>query len=410
MAALGLRSGLWLLCLGLLLGLSTRADAQAGVISPELESVLQAAGPTDEIAIIVTHSDQADLRQLPPRRERRLRRSRLIQTLQETANRSLPPLEASLRGAGARDLERLWILNGVAARVPARTVRSMARWPGVASIRLDGVLNEPVAAPAAVSAPEWNIDMIRAPEVWGQGYRGQGVVVANMDTGVDFNHPDLGGIWRGGANSWYDPYGQHATPYDANGHGTNVMGVMVGGDAGGTAIGVAPEAQWIAVKIFTDSGFASYSGIHKGFQWLLDPDGNPLTDDAPALVVNAWGLVDPEGSCNTLFLDDIRVLRTAGIAVIFAAGNEGPGTSSGSSPANYPESLGVGAVDSFGDVTFWSSRGPSRCDGSYFPAVVAPGLNVRTTDLTFGGLFPNSYLQVSGTSFAAPHVGGVITP
>jgi bacillopeptidase F len=102
-----------------------------------------------------------------------------------------------------------------------------------------------------------------------------------MDTGVDYLHPDLADKWRGGANSWYDPNGEHATPYDANGHGTGVMGILVGGTAGGTAIGVAPGAQWIAVKLFDDTGEASESDIHLGLQWFLDPDGNPDTDDVP---------------------------------------------------------------------------------------------------------------------------------
>ena len=75
---------------------------------------------------------------------------------------------------------------------------------------------------------------------------------------------------------WYDPYGQHpSTPIDVSGHGTMTMGVMVGGDVGGTAVGVAPDARWIAVKMFNDQGYATMSAIHLSFQWLLDPDRNP---------------------------------------------------------------------------------------------------------------------------------------
>ena len=73
-----------------------------------------------------------------------------------------------------------------------------------------------------------------------------------------------------------------------SGHGTRTMGVMVGRDAGGSGVGVAPDAQWIAVKIFDDAGSATVAGIHAGFQWLLDPDGNPATADAPHVVNNSW--------------------------------------------------------------------------------------------------------------------------
>ena len=104
-------------------------------------------------------------------------------------------------------------------------------------------------------ANEWNIDKIRAPEVWARGYTGVGGVVGSFDTGVNVTHPDLAPRYRGNdAISWFDPYGQHATPYDSNGHGTHTTGTAVGGTAGGTAIGVAPGATWIAAKAWDDAG------------------------------------------------------------------------------------------------------------------------------------------------------------
>jgi subtilisin family serine protease len=121
-----------------------------------------------------------------------------------------------------------------------------------------------VLSTTTTGAPEPNISVINAPALWSLGFRGQGVVVASMDSGVDATHPDLAARWRGGSNSWYDPYGQHPTvPTDVSGHGTWTMGVMVGRDAGGTSIGVAPDAQWIAVKIFNDSGASTFSAIIK---------------------------------------------------------------------------------------------------------------------------------------------------
>jgi bacillopeptidase F len=227
-----------------------------------------------------------------------------------------------------------------------------------------------------------------------------------MDTGVDVNHPDLVSRWRGGSNSWYDPNGEHATPYDGDtyGHGTGVMGVMVGGDAGGSAIGVAPGAQWIAVKIFNDAGLAALSGIHAGYQWLLDPDGDPDTDDAPDIVNNSWGFPDQAGYCSTYFQSDIVTLKTAGIGVVFSAGNQ----KVNESPANNLESFAVGAVDATETIAFFSARGPSACDGTIYPELVAPGVNVLTADLTFDGRYPDSYAAVSGTSIAAPHVAGAM--
>ena len=83
--------------------------------------------------------------------------------------------------------------------------------------------------------------------------------------GSTSTHPDLTATWRGGCNSWFDPYGQHpATPFDMSGHGTAVTGAMVAGGAGGTTIGVAPGARWIAARMFDDAGNTTAGGIHAG--------------------------------------------------------------------------------------------------------------------------------------------------
>ena len=232
-----------------------------------------------------------------------------------------------------------------------------------------------------------------------------GAVVASLDSGVDNRHPDLAASWRGGTNSWFDPHGQHAVPADVSGHGTQAMGIMVGGSAGGTTVGVAPGAKWIAAKIFDDAGLTTESAVHRALQWVIDPDGNPATDDAPDVVNNSWD-ISAEDTCNSVFQGDIDALRAADIAVVFSAGNYGPGASTSVSPANTHNVLSVGAVDDNQQVALFSSRGPSACDDELFPKLAAPGVGVMTTDLSFGGM--PLYVLVEGTSFAAPHVSGAI--
>jgi serine protease AprX len=200
-------------------------------------------------------------------------------------------------------------------------------------------------------------------------------------------------------------------PFDSSGHGTQTLGLIVAGRADGTAIGVAPRAQWIAVKIFDDAGEARSSGIHQGYQWLLDPDGNPATDDAPHIVNNSWGLEDRANQCVDEFQQDIRALRRAGIAVVFAGGNDGPNNDGPSppssvSPANNRGTFAVGAVARSLVIGSTSSRGPSPCDGGIYPEAVAPGVAVRTTDLSLSGA--PQYTSISGTSAAAPHVSGAM--
>ena len=279
--------------------------------------------------------------------------------------------------------------------------------PGVARITLDEVLSVPAVSTTAATVPEWNLGAIHATDLWSLGFNGGGVVVvATLDTGVDPLHPDLSAGWRGGANSWFDPHRQHATPHDSNGHGTQTMGILVGGGTGGTAIGVAPGAQWIAAKIFDDAGQTTYSKIHLAFQWLLDPDGKLETPDAPHVVNASWGLEQASGQCLLEFADDILTLKTAGIAVVFGAGNGGPGIGSSISPANNPGAFATGAVDSTLTVAPFSARGPSACDGGIFPQLSAPGVGINTADLSFGGL--PLYTTVSGSSYAAPHIAGAM--
>ncbi len=396
----------------------------AAVITADLQAVLDTAKPGDIVSAILRFKTKADLGPIAslPSADRR---ASVIDILQNTASASRTAIDAILRTPAVKDSQSLWIINGLAIKASPSAFRALANNPTVESIRLDAEIrlpkteviteDQPVSSLLSTgtatlsSAPsEWNIGAVRADELWNQGYTGQGVVVAGMDSGVDALHADLSGSWRGGANSWYDPNGEHATPFDASGHGTQTMGIIVGGDATGTSIGVAPGAEWIAVKIFNDAGSAALSVIHLGYQWLLDPDGNTGTDDAPDIVNNSWGLDQNTDMCIEEFRSDIQALKAAGIAVVFAAGNNGSGAATSISPANNAEGFAVGNVDSSSTIALSSSRGPSACEGDIYPEVVAPGVNIKTATLTYGGIFPTFYAYVSGTSAAAPHVSGVM--
>jgi bacillopeptidase F len=390
-------------------------------IDPRLQQRLATIDPADEIPIIVRMRDPIALQSMAvptrqPGQQRRQARAAMIRTLQARAEQSRQPLQAVLARHGIASARQLWLINGMAFKAAPDLIEELSRMPQVASLEYDQVIEVPTVTTAEVSSPaEPNIDLVNGPDLWALGHTGQGVTVAIMDSGVDVDHPDLGPRWRGGNNSWYDPNGEHPDlPTDRDGHGTGVAGIALGGDHGGTFIGVAPEAQWIGVKIFNDADEASNSAIHAGFQWLLDPDGDPDTDDAPDIVNNSWGFSTEPGVCDEssrVFQPDVQALKTAGIAVVFAAGNTGPSPDSNISPANYPESFAVGSVGTFVSPTLisdFSARGPSDCDGTIYPEVVAPGFHIWTSGLTAGGVFPNSYALVDGTSFSTSHVSGIM--
>ena len=377
-----------------------------GALGPRLQEAL-AASPGENVAVIVTLADQIDPASFQSPGNGILRAA-MVLALQAKAAETQGPVRQMLEDHGVTGAVSLWGVNSVAASVPPGLVQALAALPGVESVRLDATLEAPWTAAATASVPEWNLDAIRAPELWALGYTGAGIVVASMDTGVDADHPDLAARWRAGSGGWFDPNGENASPHDSDGHGTQTVGLALGGAASGSPIGVAPGAQWIAVKIFDDSGQASLSGIHQGFQWLLDPDGDAASDDAPDVVNNSWNFPGTLDQCYTEFEPDIALLEAAGIAVVFSGGNQGPDASSSVSPANNPGALATGAVDGTLSVADFSSRGPGACDGGIYPHLVAPGVDVITADLTFGGAFPDSYVVATGASFAAPHTAGAI--
>ena len=400
---------------------ATACTAWGGTIDPALAEVVRSASADQEFAVIVRLKDNVDHGALAASvagTGRHAKLTAVIGSLRDKAEHSQENLKQLLAkkelGGKVRGTKAFWIFNGFALTATADTVRELGERDDVALVAPDRVVTLSSSAPvvAATFSPTWNITKIGAPTLWSNGFRGQGVVVASLDSGVDVSHPALKLKWRGGTNSWFDPYNNTTVPYDKagqdSGHGTQVMGVMVAGNTSDNQVGVAPGASWIAAKIFDDNGNASLSSIHAAFQWVLNPDGNPASHDAPDVVNNSWDLGNP-GRYDSEFALDIQALKTAGIVVVCSSGNYGlpfaSQTNTSVSPANNPGAFAVGATDTNDLIAYFSSRGPSAFDGtSNFPALVAPGVNIRTTDLN--GTY--SMFTNLGTSFSAPHVAGAI--
>ena len=376
----------------------------AGRLAPDLARALAQADEDETLRAIVVLQEQ-----FPP--ERAASPASLVAGLQATAARAQAPLRAELETAQAAGLvdayTPLWIINAIAVQGRPAALRALADHPAVAAVQLDHYRQwlPPFAsspAPLAPSTPaEWNIERIRAPEVWNALHvDGAGVVVASMDSGVDWLHPALQTGYRGynphGLHShignWFDVVNGSLYPIDDHGHGTHTTGTAVG--QGG--IGVAPGARWIAVKVFSREGYAYDSWLHLGFQWLLAPAGDPQR--APDVVNCSWG---NNAGYLTTFQTDLRALRAASIMAVFANGNAGPAPGTVGSPASLPEAFAVGATDSYDDVALFSSRGPSPW-GQVRPHVAAPGVGVRSS--LPGGV----YGLGSGTSMATPHVTGLV--
>jgi subtilisin family serine protease len=333
--------------------------------------------------------------------------------LTQTAKASQADLLESL-GAQGVEFESFWITNAVLVRGGDRQALDTAvGTAGVTAIRADESfeLPDPVnpADPApSIQAVEWGIANINADDAWSQfGVRGQGVVVANIDTGVDHTHPALAGTYRGTNGdgtvshdyNWFDPSNvcPSPAPCDNNNHGTHTMGTMVGED-GANQIGVAPGATWIAAKGCEGQSCSNAAVIASG-QWMLAPtklDGtDPRPDLRPNVVNNSWG-----GGAPPFYQDIVTAWTAAGIFGVFANGNTGPGCQSANYPGAYSAAYGVGAYDSNNTIASFSSRGPGE-NGEVKPDIAAPGVNVRSS-------VPGGYAAANGTSMATPHVAGAV--
>ncbi|MEZ8218941.1 conserved repeat domain-containing protein [Candidatus Fervidibacteria bacterium JGI MDM2 SSWTFF-3-K9] len=333
----------------------------------------------------------------------------LMQTAEQSQRELIPQLEAWKQQGEVRRYRRFWIINAIAVEGTPQVFRALERHPAVAAIRPNATVTLPKPIPSSritiQQAFTWGLQKIRVPEAW-QTFQvqGEGVVVGVIDTGIDPDHPDLRGKLRP-QNGWFDAVNGQPTPYDDQGHGTHVSGTIAGGNASGVHIGVAPKATLIAAKAFDASGIAIFEWLIASMQWVMDPDGDPNTDDGADVVNNSWGGDSDSPTMIPEYRDIINAWIAARIFPAFAIGNEGPNPRTTSSPGDYPMAFGVGATDINDQIADFSSRGPVFWEGIgdiIKPDVSAPGVDIYSS-VPGGG-----YDSWMGTSMACPHVAGTV--
>lgn len=345
--------------------------------------------------------------------------SSLRNTAMETQNSVLEYLEQAKQKGEVESVESFYVVNAIAVTGTKEVMDKLATYPEIAKIlpnetrQLITPIRNKETSVKSSSTTEWGVERVGAPQAWKMGIDGSGIVVANIDTGVQWDHPALKEKYRGynptnptlvdHSLSWFDAVNGSDEPYDDLAHGTHTMGTIVGGEPDGSnQIGVAPGAKWIAVKAFSGTGGTDVDLLQAG-EWILAPkdsDGNPHPELAPDIVNNSWG---GGPGLDEWYRPMVQNWRAADIFPVFAAGNSGAGgPGSISVPSNYPESFAVGATDSNNKLAYFSSRGPGPYDESK-PNVTAPGANIRSA--TPGNEYEDGW---SGTSMATPHITGVI--
>ncbi|MBC7190276.1 S8 family serine peptidase [Candidatus Aerophobetes bacterium] len=268
-------------------------------------------------------------------------------------------------------------IPAVAVLVPEESLLEISNSPWVLRVEKD----DPVYALDLELENSWGVRRIGAGGVHIEGNTGQGVKVAIIDTGIDYNHPELQKSYQGG----YDFFNQDDEPLDDNGHGTQVAGVIAAENNEEGVVGVAPGVKLYALKVLGGTGTGNTSDVIAAVEWCIEEE---------IQIVNmSLGLKNSVEALRKVCEEAYE----SGVLLVAAAGNEGNEQGEGENilyPAAFNSVIAVGATDRNDRRADFSSTGKAL-------EICAPGVDIFST--SSGG----GYSLDSGTSFAAPHVAGV---
>src|ERR1043166_4768721 len=398
-----------------------------------------ANGQQAEFFVIL--ADQADLSPAANLQTKTEKGRFVYQMLLEKAQSTQEPILQWLRD---RKIEHqsFYIVNAILVKGTREIADTLAARPDVARVTGNPLIHNELPqrgaieqsplrprSPATPATIEPGITYTHAPDVWALGFKGETIVVASADTGVRWTHDALKPHYRGwdGVNanhnfSWHDSIHSGGgvcgpdspEPCDDLFHGSHTTGTAIGDDGGINQIGMAPGAKWIACRNM-DQGNGTPATYMECMEFFLAPypigctpnEGDPMK--APDITINSWGCPVDEGCVVGDELQAaVEAQEAAGIQMVVAAGNSGPGCSTVSDPPSfYDASYTVGAlVNGTDTIASFSSRGPVTRDGSnrIKPDITAPGTNTRSAT----NQCDSCYGTASGTSMATPHIAGAM--
>ncbi|MDY6917264.1 MAG: S8 family peptidase [Chloroflexota bacterium] len=297
--------------------------------------------------------------------------------------------QAVVRGIGGSVIDRYPLINACLARVPETAVGQLAADPRVEYVERDSTVQ-------ATGTLPWGVDRIDAEIVWGaaedatsivpEGNAGDGIKLAVVDSGIDYDHPDLAGNYKGG----YDFVNNDSDPMDDEGHGTHCAGIAAAVDNEEGVIGVAPEVELYAVKVLDNSGSGTVSDTIAGIEWAV---ANGIDILSLSIGSDDYSQAE-ENACQAAY--------DAGLLLVAAAGNDGNPAGTGDTvdyPARNSSVIAVAATDAADQRAVWDQNNASATGPTI--ELAAPGDAIRST------AWNDSYAYGSGTSMACPHVAGV---
>lgn len=308
-----------------------------------------------------------------------------------------PELEEGIISLSGKVNRHLHLIKGIAINLDTETIYRLSNNPDIDYISFD----YDIYALLDIAVPT-----MEAQFPYKQGYEGEDITIAVIDTGVS-PHQDL--VRPTNRIIGFKDFVNNKTElYDDNGHGTHVSGIISGNgySSQGKYTGIAPKSNILAIKALNDKGSARMSNIIAALEYTIDTKEKYNTK-----ILNLSFGGHSNSSCQKDPLcKAVKAVTDAGIIVITAAGNSGPNTETITTPGISPHVITVGAVDSKGtidpsddEIAYFSSRGPTT-DGLIKPDIVAPGVSINSLSHTDS----NGYQALSGTSMATPLISGSV--
>ena len=312
-------------------------------------------------------------------------------------NQNATTLKENINGLATKVKTNLPIIDGFAGNMTTDTIYKIVNSPEIDYISFDSkvyTLLDIATSTMDVTFPH------------DKGYQGEGITIAVIDTGVaphdDLIRPDNRII------GFKDIINKKELPYDDNGHGTHVAGIIAGNgySSKGKYMGIAPKANILAIKALDENGGGSTSKVIEAISYVIDTKekyNTKILNLSIGTPANSTCEKDP--LCKA-----VEKAVQAGLIVVVAAGNNGPEEGTILSPGTSRYAITVGAVDdkrtidhSDDTIAQFSSRGPTN-EGELKPDIVAPGVNIKSLSNTK----LDGYSSLSGTSMATPLVSGAI--
>ena len=427
-------------------------SAQNNVIEQELQEFIRETND-EMLSVNIIFKAQIDRNELNAKashfKNKQARREFVINELKLFSEKSqhevLSIINSEKRNGKVSDITTHWLSNSITCTTTKDVIYELSKRNDILMIGhnvdrnallTDNSQPTTVNTDGTKAEPEITSSLIQinAPEVWEQGYTGEGVLVAILDTGVNYEHPDLADhLWDGGTqypNHGYNSYDDNNNTMDNRGHGTHCAGIICGDGTSGKQTGVAPNVTLMCVKTLNDNGNTNANAICSGMEFAVEHGAQILS--------MSLGIANSSISDRTMLRQTCVNTLEAGVIAAVSAGNDGGSMNTNPIPNNvrvpsscpapwiHPDQqvnagetscvVSVGSVNDNDIVSVFSSRGPvtwqetSYGDYPYDPGIglIRPDICAPGSDIISLNYSDDGYAKSSGTSQAAPSVAGVM--